>query len=75
MPAAARFWSRRLPVLLPLAALLAAACVWLGLLFSYYAALPSGPCIVLLAGAAYLLSVLAGPVHGLLRRIPSPIAT
>ncbi|PAU52307.1 zinc ABC transporter permease [Pseudomonas sp. PIC25] len=73
--AAARFWSRRLPVLLPLAALLAAACVWLGLLFSYYAALPSGPCIVLLAGAAYLLSVLAGPVHGLLRRIPSPIAT
>lgn len=73
--AAARFWSRRLPVLLILAALLAAACVWLGLLFSYYAALPSGPCIVLLAGAAYLISVLTGPVHGLLRRIPSPIAT
>ena len=52
--AAARFWSRRLPVLLPLAALLGALCVWLGLLLSFYASLSSGPCIVLLAGAFYL---------------------
>lgn len=65
--AAARFWSRRLPVLLPLAALLGALCVWLGLLLSFYASLPSGPCIVLLAGAFYLISVVAGPVYGLLR--------
>jgi len=65
--AAARFWSRRLAILLPLAALSGALCVWLGLLLSYYAALPSGPCIVLLAGLAYLLSVVFGPVQGLLR--------
>lgn len=66
--AAARFWSRHLPRMLLLAALTGAACVWLGLLFSYYANLPSGPCIVLLAGLAYIGSVLLGPLNGLLRR-------
>lgn len=68
--AAARFWSRHLPRLLVLAASCAATCVWLGLLLSYYANLPSGPCIVLLAGLAYVLSVLLGPVNGLLRSAP-----
>ena len=72
--AAARFWSRQLPVLLLIAALLGAVCVWLGLLLSYYANLPSGPCIILLAGAAYVFSVIAGPVHGLLRASPLPSA-
>lgn len=72
--AAARFWSRQLPVLLLIAALLGAVCVWLGLLLSYYANLPSGPCIILLAGAAYVFSVIAGPVHGLLRTPPIPSA-
>jgi zinc/manganese transport system permease protein len=72
--AAARFWSRQLPVLLLIAALLGAVCVWLGLLLSYYANLPSGPCIILLAGAAYVFSVIAGPVHGLLRTSPIPSA-
>ncbi len=72
--AAARFWSRRLPLLLGLAAVLGALCVWLGLLLSFYANLPSGPCIVLLAGFAYLLSVCLGPVHGLLRRSPPPLS-
>lgn len=68
--AAARFWSRQLPILLLLAALFGATCVWLGLLLSYYASLPSGPCIVLLAGSFYVISVVAGPVHGLLRSPP-----
>ena len=68
LPAAsARFWSRHLPTLLLLAAVFGAASVWLGLLLSYYASLPSGPCIVLLAGSFYVVSVLAGPVYGLLR--------
>ena len=70
--AAARFWSRHLPHLLLLAALIGAASVWLGLLLSYHAGLPSGPCIVLLAGLAYLISVIAGPVHGLWRPAPLP---
>jgi zinc/manganese transport system permease protein len=69
--AAARFWSRQLPVLLMLAALFGATCVWLGLLLSYYANLPSGPCIVLLAGFLYVTSVVIGPVRGLLRSFPS----
>ncbi|MBX9762180.1 MAG: metal ABC transporter permease [Pseudomonadaceae bacterium] len=68
--AAARFWSRRLPRMLLLAALTGATCVWLGLLLSYYANLPSGPCIVLLAGFAYIGSVVFGPLNGLLRRPP-----
>lgn len=72
--AAARFWSRQLPVLLLIAALLGAVCVWLGLLLSYYTNLPSGPCIILLAGGAYVFSVIAGPVHGLLRTPPIPSA-
>ncbi|WP_165680336.1 metal ABC transporter permease [Metapseudomonas otitidis] len=71
--AAARFWSRRLPVLLLTAAGIGASCVWLGLLLSFHANLPSGPCIVLLAGLAYLISVFVGPVHGLLRRVPLPV--
>ncbi|MNZ84413.1 Manganese transport system membrane protein MntB [compost metagenome] len=71
--AAARFWSRRLPLLLALAAALGALCVWLGLLLSFHANLPSGPCIVLLAGLAYVLSVLGGPVHGLLRCPSAPV--
>ncbi|WP_172148339.1 metal ABC transporter permease [Pseudomonas tumuqii] len=70
--AAARFWSGHLPCLLLLAALTGATCVWLGLLLSYYANLPSGPCIVLLAGLAYALSVLFGPLNGLLRAQPLP---
>lgn len=70
--AAARFWSRQLPLLLLLAALFGATCVWLGLLLSYHASLPSGPCIVLLAGALYVFSVVTGPVNGLLRAPPLP---
>lgn len=68
LPAAAvRFWSRHLPHMLLLAALIGAGCVWLGLLLSFHLDLPSGPCIVLLAGLAYLLSLLLGPLDGLLR--------
>lgn len=66
--AAARFWSLNLLRILCLASVMAAISVWLGLLFSYYAGLATGPCIVLTAGGFYLLSVVFGPVHGLLRR-------
>ena len=68
--AAARFWSQRLPVVLVLAALSGACAVWLGLLLSFHANLPSGPCIVLLAGSFYVFSVLFGQVNGLLRSGP-----
>ncbi|EKT4524178.1 metal ABC transporter permease [Pseudomonas putida] len=70
---AARFWSQSLPRLIVIAAVIGMASVWLGLLLSFYVSLPSGPAIVVMAGAAYLLSVMGGPVHGLLRRHYSPV--
>ena len=71
--AAARFWSRKLPCLLLCAVGIGMLAVWFGLLLSYYAALPSGPAIIMVAGCAYLFSVVFGPVHGLLRRSTSPV--
>ncbi|AZC25152.1 metal ABC transporter permease [Pseudomonas sessilinigenes] len=70
--AAARFWSRRLPILIGISAALGCLSVWLGLLLSFHYSLPSGPAIVLIAGGLYLLSVVFGPVHGLLHRPPLP---
>jgi zinc/manganese transport system permease protein len=39
-----------------------------GLLLSYHAELPSGPCIVLVCGGAYLVSVLFGARDGVVTR-------
>ena len=41
----------------------------IGLLGSYHADLPPGPSIVLMAGLAYLLSVICGRFGGLARRL------
>lgn len=71
--AAARFWTRRLPPRLLLASLLGGLAVALGLLLSFYASLPSGPAIVVVAGAFYLVSVFVGPVHGVMHRSRLPI--
>lgn len=65
--AAARLCSVRLRVLLLLAALLGALSVWLGLLLSFYALLPSGPCIVLIAGLLFFVCLVLGSHGGLLR--------
>ncbi|MSP05143.1 MAG: metal ABC transporter permease [Acetobacteraceae bacterium] len=40
-----------------------------GLLLSYHADLPTGPAIILTAGAAWLLLILAGPRDSLLQRV------
>jgi len=61
LPAAsARFWASRVSSLAAVSALLAAASGCGGLLLSYHANLPSGPSIVLLAGAFYIVSLVAG---------------
>ena len=65
---AARFWTGELWRLALVAAGIAAASGFLGLLLSFHAQWPSGPAIVLVAGAAYLISVVAGPRDGLLWR-------
>jgi zinc/manganese transport system permease protein len=63
--AAARFWVRELWALSSMSSALAIASAFLGLLLSYHLDLPSGPAIVLIAGVAYLGSMLFGPRGGL----------
>lgn len=62
---AARYWCRSFMAGMLIAALIAAVSGYCGLLLSFHADLPSGPAIVLFAGAAYILSLSLGR-HGLL---------
>jgi zinc/manganese transport system permease protein len=59
--AAARFWVRELWSMSAASSVLALASGLFGLLLSYHLDIPSGPAIVLVAGAAYLASVTLGP--------------
>lgn len=63
---AARFWVRDIPRACLLASVIAMVSGFVGLLLSYYFSLPSGPAIVLTAGAIYLGSLLMGFRDGLL---------
>ena len=65
--AAARFWANRVEPMCLLALAIGFASCIAGLLISYYGNLPSGPAIILVAGIAYVLSLLLGR-HGSLRR-------
>ena len=66
--AAARFWTSRLEPMLAIALLIAVMASTAGLLLSYHQGLPSGPAIILSAGAIWVISILFGPVDGLLTR-------
>jgi zinc/manganese transport system permease protein len=66
---AARFWARDLGGLIPVSMLIAATASVSGLSLSYHFDLPSGPAIVLAAGALYVASMMVGPRGGLLRRL------
>ena len=61
----ARFWASDLPGLIVASVCLAALASVAGLLLSFHAGLPSGPAIILAAGALYGLSIAAGPKGGL----------
>lgn len=63
--AAARFWATRVETMCALAIVIGAAASIAGLLLSYHASLPSGPAIILSAGAVYILSMILG-TRGLL---------
>ncbi|MEX2581207.1 MAG: iron chelate uptake ABC transporter family permease subunit [Verrucomicrobiales bacterium] len=68
-PAAARFWTHRLSLMLVLAALIGGASGWLGASFSALAPrLPAGAVIVLVAGVLFLLSMLFAPARGVVPR-------
>ena len=66
LPAAAsRFWAAGIGGLILTAIIVAVLSSLTGLLLSYHYSLPSGPAIILVAGVAYGLSVIFGPVGGL----------
>ncbi|GAB4067378.1 metal ABC transporter permease [Ancylobacter sonchi] len=70
LPAAtARFWASDLTALVVAAVLVACGSGVIGLLVSYHLGVPSGPAIILVAGGAYVLSVLVGPIGGILPRL------
>lgn len=66
---AARFWAAEVWSLALAAAGMAVLSGFAGLLLSFHAQWPSGPAIVLVAGAAYLLSLVFGPHGGLFSRL------
>jgi zinc/manganese transport system permease protein len=58
--AAARFWTARVEPMCLLAIAIGIVSCIAGLLLSYHAALPSGPAIILSAGAIYIASIVTG---------------
>ena len=64
--AAARLWATTLPVLTVVAAGIAFASGFIGLITSYHLGIASGPAIVLVASLFYVLSILAGQLRDVL---------
>jgi zinc/manganese transport system permease protein len=61
-----RFWARDITGMIAVAIGAAAISGYAGLLVSYHANLPSGPAVILVAGVLYGVSVVMGPVGGLI---------
>jgi zinc/manganese transport system permease protein len=66
---AARHWAAEIGGMVYAASAIAVFASVIGLLLSYHADLPSGPAIVLMAGLAWAISVMFGPVDGLAQRV------
>ena len=62
----ARLWSRSMGGLIALAVLIALACSFCGLPFSYHVDIPSGPAIILCLGGVYAVSLFVGREGGML---------
>ena len=65
---AARLWVQSLGKMMAVAAVLALVSGFVGLLISFYASLPSGPAIVLVAGVLHLFSLCLGTEGGFAAR-------
>ncbi|SFN70294.1 zinc/manganese transport system permease protein [Bradyrhizobium sp. Ghvi] len=65
----ARFWSRDLTAMICIAVVAAAVAGYAGLVLSFQTRVPSGPAIILVAAALYVVSVLFGSVGGLVRQV------
>ena len=66
---AARFWAVELTGLIVWATLIGLLSSTCGLILSFHIGLPSGPAIILVAGALYLLSLVFGPQGGLMLKL------
>lgn len=64
--AAARLIAKDITAIIATAAGLGLISAYVGLILSFHADLPSGPLIILVAGAVYALAVIFGPAGGLL---------
>jgi zinc/manganese transport system permease protein len=62
----ARFWARDITRMIAIAIATAIVSGYAGLLVSYYSSVPSGPAVILVAGALYAVSLVVGPVGGLI---------
>ncbi|MCE3258041.1 MAG: ABC-type Mn2+/Zn2+ transport system permease component, partial [Nitrobacter vulgaris] len=69
----ARFWSRDITGMMMIAVVSALLSGYAGLVLSFHSKVPSGPAIILVASAFYVVSVLFGRVGGILRQLfPAP---
>jgi zinc/manganese transport system permease protein len=70
LPAAtSRFWARDITAMILIALVTGAIAGYAGLLLSFHTSVASGPAIILVAGLTYGLSVLFGPVGGMVRQV------
>jgi zinc/manganese transport system permease protein len=70
LPAAiGRFWARDITKMLLISMASGAISGYAGLLLSFHAGVASGPAVILVAGALYVLSLLFGRVGGLARQL------
>jgi zinc/manganese transport system permease protein len=74
LPAAiARFWARDITGMMMVAVVSAILSGYAGLVLSFHSKVPSGPAVILVATALYVISVLFGSVGGMLRQLfPAP---
>jgi zinc/manganese transport system permease protein len=69
LPAAtARFWTRDITMMIVIATSSGVLAGGAGLLLSYHTGVASGPAIILVAGAFYVVSLMLGRIGGLLRQ-------
>ena len=68
---AAKFWADRIGELIAVAVIISILSSLVGLLLSYHFSFPSGPAVILVAGFIYILSIIIGPVGGLIARFVS----
>lgn len=69
----ARFWARDITLMMVIAVCAAIVSGYAGLVLSFFTGVPPGPAIILVTALVYLISLLFGPVSGLLRQLlPAP---